>query len=161
MVCAFSHDALEVRGEDAVATVEVTHPVRRVGFVDASGRFDPRNSGLSSVEGVEGVRDVTQVGDSVIRGGAVDVVNDLRHFAVSEPPSQPVTGVHPVPVSDADVPRTVNASGFSASSPAPITGQPEKLPGFGSVLKLVSNLLWWLHAPMVTQRGVESIDTYA
>ncbi len=161
MVCTFSHDALEVRGEDAVATVEVTHPVRRVGFVCASGRFDPRNPSLSSVEGVEGVRDVTQIGEPVIRRVAVDMVDDLRHFAVSEPPSKPLAGIHPVPVSDADVPRRMNKTGFCARSSAPIAGQPDKLPAFGSVLKLLSNLLWWLHTPIVTQQGGVSIDTYA
>ena len=159
MVCTFSHDALEVRHEDAVATVEMAHSVRGVGFVCASGRSDPRNSGLSSVESVEGVRDVTQVGDSVIRGGAVDVVNDLRHFAVSEPPSQSLTGIHFSPVVDANVSRRMSMPRFCARSSAPATGQPDKLPAFGSVLKLLSNLLWRLHTPIVSQQQGVSTDT--
>ena len=161
MVRTLSHDALEVSYKDAVASVEVLHPVAGVGFVATPRGSHPLHACLAPVEGVEGVRDVTQIGEPVIRRVAVDVVNDLRHFAVSEPPSKPLTGIHPVPVSDADVPRRMNKTGFCTRSSAPITGQPDKLPAFGSVLKLLSNLLWWLHTPIVTQQGGVSIDTYA
>lgn len=164
MFSPLCHDALEVSYEDVIASVEVTHPVGRVGFVNASGCFYPAYSAQPAIEGVDGMSDVAEIGDPVVSRISVDVVDDLWHFVVGKPPRQPVTGVIPPPVSDADVARLVNVSRFCTSPSAAISCQPDEITGFGSVLKLLSKLAGWLHTRMIPQRrgvSIDTIDTYA
>ena len=115
MILALSHNSAKPCGGDVVASVKMSHPVRSVGFVFASGRSDPRNAGLPPVEGVDRGGDVTQIADSVISRVSVDMVNDLWHFVMGKPPGKPMAAVLDSLVCDSYIARGMKVASFITS----------------------------------------------
>jgi hypothetical protein len=116
MIGTFSHDSAKPSCSDVVASVKVSHAISGYNVPPAlSRRIRPVNACHAlPVQLVLSVINIAKVGYSIIGSVVIDMVNNVRLFAVNEKPSKAVAFVLDAFVRDSYVARGMNVSSFIA-----------------------------------------------
>ena len=131
MICSLSHDAMIPGKQDALAGVygATAIPGLNVSVCKAPVpvcKPHPINAGLlAHVQQILSVGDVAKVGYAVVARVVIDVINDLRLFAMNEVPSKAMRHVFSPGVTNDDVALVIDGA-------SPLAGE---LPG-GDVVEM-------------------------
>ena len=162
MISTFSHDAGMPGQQDVVAGVYSFGSVRCKNLfalpVDASR--------APLVKAIQHVIYVAQVGYSVVGSIVVDVVNNVRLFAMNKIPSKPMGKVGNAAAPNDNVPKPPLCAGNGAYLGSVIVSNPSEQPRIGIVIKDIADRVWnnlWSHveSPLSVVRGLVTAITSA
>lgn len=139
MILPFSHDAMEVRQQDALAGVDgfVSVPSLNVSVrprLVSVGKPDPINTNLlAHVQKVGRIVNIAKVGYAIVSRVVIDVINNLGLFAVDKKPRNPVSHISNAVVRKKCVALSVRPSSALAGE---LPGRVVKMPCVGVIPQL-------------------------
>ena len=142
MICSLSHDARMPRQQDVVAGVNNFGSVRCKNLVSDLAPVNAHAAPL--VKAVQHVIDIAKVGYSVVCAVMVDMVNDIRLFAVNKKPSKAVSGEVCAVDPDLDVAEALlQRAGNSSDLGFVVVVNPGEHARFRVVGENIANRVWY------------------
>ena len=139
MTLPFSHDARMPGKQDAFAGVKPTPPVR----CKNSSALPVDAHAAPLVKAVQYVIDIAKVGYAIVRAVMVDMVNDVRLFAVDKKPSQPMSVVDGAQSANCNVAMRSDATRGFANPRLVVVSNPSEHPGFRVVRENIAQRIWY------------------